>query len=196
MATNTTNLGLRKPAKADYVNVVTDIDDNIDLIDSAVNSVEGAVAVIANGNTHAALSAGEYVYIRNHTSLSEGLYKATEAIAQNGTLSSSNTAAITRGIGGQVTVLNNKVGSVVRSGKVSTNTSSGQASFTMENGTQAFVIIGGNAPIAVGMTNGGSLYNSALPSGYSISQSGNTVTITKTSSVSTTTGIIYIVIQA
>ena len=41
MATNTTNLGLRKPAKADYVNVVTDIDDNMDLIDSAVNNVEG-----------------------------------------------------------------------------------------------------------------------------------------------------------
>ena len=196
MATNTTNLGLRKPAKADYVNVVTDIDDNMDLIDSAVNNVEKAVAVIANGNTHVAVSAGEYLYIRNHLSLEEGLYRATEAIAQNGTLSSSNTAAITRGIGGQVTALNNKVGNIVRSGKVSTNTSTGAASFTMENGTQGFVVIGGNAPIAVGMTNGGSLYNSAMPSGYTISQSGTTVTITKTSSVSTTTGIIYIIIQA
>ena len=195
MATNTTNLGLRKPAKADYVNVVTDIDDNMDLIDSAVNSVEGAVAVIANGNTHVALNSGDYVYIRNHTSLSEGLYKATEAIAQNGTLSSSNTAAITRGIGGQVSVLNSKVGSVSRCGKVQTSTSNGQASFTMENGTHGFVAIGGNAPISVGMTNGGSLYNSAMPSGYSISQSGNTVTITKTSSVSTSVAVSYLFIS-
>ena len=71
MATNTTNLGLRKPAKADYVNVVTDIDDNMDLIDSAVNNVEKAVAIIANGNTHVAVSAGEYLYIRNHLSLED-----------------------------------------------------------------------------------------------------------------------------
>jgi hypothetical protein len=195
MATNTTNLGLRKPAKADYVNVVTDIDDNMDLIDSAVNNVEKAVAVIANGNTHVAVSAGEYLYIRNHLSLEEGLYMATEAIAQNGTLSSSNTTAITRGIGGQVTALNNKVGSVSRCGKVQTSTSNGQASFQMENGTHGFVAIGGNAPITVGMTNGGSLYNSAMPSGYTISQSGTTVTITKTSSVSTSVAVSYLFIS-
>ena len=195
MATNTTNLGLRKPAKADYVNVVTDIDDNMDLIDSAVNNVEKAVAVIANGNTHVALNSGDYVYIRNHTSMSEGLYKATEAIAQNGTLSSSNTAAITRGIGGQVTVLNNKVGSVNSAKRGTTNTTTGAYSFQMNNGTHGILIIGSTAIIPIGMTNGGSLYNGTMPSGYSISQSGSTVTVTKTSSVSTAQTITFLLIE-
>lgn len=195
MATNTTNLGLRKPAKADYVNVVTDIDDNMDLIDSAVNNAEKAVAIIANGNTHVAVSAGEYLYVRNHTSLSEGLYMATEAIAQNGTLSSSNTSAITRGIGGQVTAMNNKVGSVNSAKRGTTNTTTGVFSFQMNNGTHGILIIGSTAIVPIGMTNGGSLFNGTMPSGYSISQSGSTVTVTKTSSVSTSQVITFLLIE-
>ena len=195
MATNTTNLGLRKPAKSDYVNVVTDIDDNMDLIDAAVNSVEGAVAVIANGNTHVALNSGDYVYIRNHTTLNEGLYKATAAISQNGTLSSSNTAAITRGIGGQVSVLNSKVGSVYDAKRGTTSTSTGNFTFTIPNSTTGLIIIGPTSIVPIVMTSGGTLYNGTMPSGYSISQSGNTVTVTKTSSVSTTQTITYILIQ-
>lgn len=183
------------------------LDGNGNLTDSGHKPSEyaknGEVAIMCEGDTHIAISSGEYVVVRNHDTLADGLYKATANIAQDGALSTSNLAAQGKGLGGavnaldsSVSTLDSKVGSVVRSGKVSTNTTSGAASFTMENGTQAFVAIGGNAPITVGMTNGGTIYNSALPSGYTISQSGNTVTITKTSSVSTTTGIIYIVIQA
>ena len=153
-----------------------------------------SVAIVSNGNTHMAISKGEYIYVYNHDTLDEGLYIATAAVAQNGTLSSSNLNSIARGLGGQVNVLNEKVGSVSSSGSVATNTSTGKASFTIPNGSQAFVIIGGNAPITIGMTSGGSLYNSTVPSGYSVSASGNTVTITKSSSVSTTTRIAYIII--
>jgi hypothetical protein len=65
----------------------------------------------------------------------------------------------------------------------------------MENGTHGFVAIGGNVPISVGMTNVGSLYNTPMPSGYTISQSGTTVTITKTSSVSTSVAVSYLFIS-
>ena len=191
MATNTTNLGLRKPAKSDYVNVVTDIDDNMDLIDSAVNSVEGAVAVIANGNTHVALNSGDYVYIRNHTTLNEGLYKATAAISQNGTLSSSNTTAITRGIGGQVAELNNKAGKIVSAGKSATSTSTGQCSFTMPLNSQGMVFVGSTSQIYCLMQSNGTFYSSTPASGYSISNSGTTVTVTKTSSVSSAVAIAW-----
>lgn len=36
MASTTTNLGLKKPARDDYVNVVTDINDNMDTLDGVV----------------------------------------------------------------------------------------------------------------------------------------------------------------
>lgn len=195
MATTTTNLGLRKPAKTDYVNVVTDLNDNMDTIDSSVNAAQEAVAIMSNGNIHIAVSAGEYLYVRNHGSLSEGLYKATEAIAQNGTLSSSNTAAVSKGLGGQVTVLNNKVGSVNSAKRGTTNTTTGTYSFQMNNGTHGIMIIGSTAIVPIGMTNGGSLYNGTMPSGYSISQSGSTVTVTKTSSVSTAQTITILLIE-
>lgn len=153
-----------------------------------------SVAIVSNGNTHMALTSGEYVYVYNHSTLDEGLYVTTSSISQNGTLSSSNVSSITRGLGGQVTVLNNKLGSVNNSGTVLTNTSTGKASFTIPNGSLAFVAIAGYAPISVGMTNTGSIYNSTMPTGYTISQSGNTVTITKTTTVSTAARIVYIII--
>lgn len=36
MASTTTNLGLRKPARDDYVSVVDDINDNMDVLDGVV----------------------------------------------------------------------------------------------------------------------------------------------------------------
>ena len=36
MASTTTNLGLRKPARDDYVSVVDDINDNMDILDGVV----------------------------------------------------------------------------------------------------------------------------------------------------------------
>lgn len=195
MATTTTNLGLRKPAKTDYINVVTDLDDNMDTIDSSVNAAQEAVAIMSDGNTHIAVSSGEYLYVRNHASLSEGLYIATAAIAQNGTLSSSNVTAITRGIGGQVTQLYDRVGKIKRAGRGLTNTSTGIYTFTMENSTSAFIMITANV-VAAYSTSNGSFYYGTLPSGYTLSKSDTTVTITKTASVSTAATIAYLVIGA
>ncbi len=92
MATSTTNLNLSKPAYTDPADIAV-INDNMDKLDGAVNGVEDGLAIVANGNTHAAVAAGQFVYVRNHSSLAQGVYKATTAIAANGALSTSNLTA-------------------------------------------------------------------------------------------------------
>lgn len=56
-----------------------------------------SIAIVANGNTHAAINAGQYVYVRGHATLAEGMYKATSAISANAALSSGNLTAETGG---------------------------------------------------------------------------------------------------
>lgn len=57
----------------------------------AVSQVlENGLAILANGDTHAAITVGQRVYVRNHSTLTEGLYKATAAIQTNGPLTTSN----------------------------------------------------------------------------------------------------------
>lgn len=101
MATTTTNLGLTKPAYADTADIAV-INANMDKIDTAANGLEAGIAIVSNNNTHAAVSKGQYVYVRNHGTLSEGMYKANSNIAANGTLSSSNLTAVSGGLGADV----------------------------------------------------------------------------------------------
>lgn len=61
------------------------------------SSLAAGMAIIATGNTHAAITKGQYVYIQDHATLAEGMYEATANIAANGTLSTSNVAAKTEG---------------------------------------------------------------------------------------------------
>lgn len=100
---NTQNLDLVKPLGTDHalVSVLNSNSDKIDAYAGAVNaSLDGlrdGLGILANGNTHAAITSGQYVYVKNHSSLPEGLYKATANIAANGTLSTSNLAADSAG---------------------------------------------------------------------------------------------------
>lgn len=96
MATNTTNFNLKKPAYSDTADIA-DINGNMDKVDSALNALGNGLAIMANGNTHAAITIGQYVYVHNHGSLSQGLYIATSNISANGTLSSSNLQAVSGG---------------------------------------------------------------------------------------------------
>mgnify|MGYP002521945797 CR=1 FL=1 len=66
-------------------------------LSGAIASVENGIAIVANGNTHAAIAKGQYVYIKGHGTLAEGLYKATAAIALNGELSTTNVTAASGG---------------------------------------------------------------------------------------------------
>ena len=59
-------------------------------LERTMEALEGGIAIISTNNEHSAIANGQYVYIRMHTSLPDGLYKATTDIAQNAELSTSN----------------------------------------------------------------------------------------------------------
>ena len=160
-----------------------------------LNSTQSAIAIIADGSTHVAINAGENVYVKNNGTLSEGLYLATANIAANATISSSNVTAASKGLGGQIDALNATVGKIVGTGKGATNTSTGKYTFPMPNSSQGLLFVGNNI-VNILTTSGGVLYNSELPSGYTIAISSGTVTLTKTASVSSATGIAYLLIGA
>lgn len=83
-----------------------------------VNSTQDGVAIVAVGDTHDAISSGQFVFVRSHPTLAKGMYKATAAIAANGALSTSNLTE--DGSGGlndlqaQVTSLNSKIASLIK----------------------------------------------------------------------------------
>lgn len=55
------------------------------------------MAILANGNTHAAITSGQFVYVRGHGTLAEGMYVAKSNIASNGTLSTTNLTSVQSG---------------------------------------------------------------------------------------------------
>lgn len=66
-------------------------------VTSVANAEEESIAYVSNNNTHVAIPAGRFVYVRNHGSLTEGLYESKSAIAANGTLSTGNLTAVSTG---------------------------------------------------------------------------------------------------
>lgn len=113
MASTTSNIGLTKPAGTEKA-LVSVINSNSDIIDSAAGGLMDAIAIVANGNTHAAISAGQYVYVHNHGTLAEGLYTANSAIAANATLTTSNLTADASGglnaLNSNIATINGKIG--------------------------------------------------------------------------------------
>lgn len=113
--TYTDNLNLQQPDLDDDA-LITVINNDMAIIDQAVNGVQDGLAIVANGNTHVAISAGQFVYVRNHTTLTEGLYVASSNIAANATLSTSNLTADSAGglnaLNGKLTQFDNTYGPV------------------------------------------------------------------------------------
>ena len=97
MATNTTNFDLVKPAGSDSYDISSFHNGSMEKIDSALQGLGTGLAIISKGNTHGAISSGQYVYVHGHGSLAEGLYKANSNISSNGTLTSSNLTAVSNG---------------------------------------------------------------------------------------------------
>ena len=112
MATNTSNYSLVKPAYSDIADI-NDINGNMDKVDTALGALGDGFAIVSDNNTHVAITAGQYVYVRNHGSLAEGLYKANSNIAANATLTSSNLTAVSGGglndLAGDISALNGKI---------------------------------------------------------------------------------------
>lgn len=132
MATYTTNINLKKPAQSDKIRIA-DFNGNADNIDAAfgadfgqsskpsvnasINNLADGLAIVAQGNVHAAISAGQFVYVRGHGTLGEGLYVANQAISANGTLSSSNLDADTSGgLNALNSNINNNLANLVKKG--------------------------------------------------------------------------------
>ncbi len=109
---NTPYIDLVKPAGTDKA-LISVINANSDKIDSAVGGVQDALAIVCNGNTHGAITSGQYVYVRAHETLQEGLYTANSNIAANAALSSSNLTANSSGglnaLSEQIGTLNGKI---------------------------------------------------------------------------------------
>lgn len=124
MATSTTNLSLIKPAGTDKVRIAQ-INQNMDILDEKIGPVgntsvqnqiianDSGMAIVSTGNTHAAIASGQYVYIRSHSNLAEGLYKANSAISANATLSTSNVTQVSSGgmndLKGRIDSLNSQI---------------------------------------------------------------------------------------
>ena len=129
MATQTSNLGLTKPAYDEAADIVPAVNNNMDTLDSkigpvpantsvqaqiasnnqAIAKLDESIAIVSDGNTHGAIASGQYVYVKNHGTLTEGLYTANSAISANATLSSSNVTAVS---GGGLNALNSKITSL------------------------------------------------------------------------------------
>ena len=96
----------------------TTVTESLNSANQAIANLQDGLAIVANGNTHAAITSGQFVYVKNHSTLADGLYKATAAIATNGTLSTSNLTADSSGglndLKGQVDSLNSKIGNLLR----------------------------------------------------------------------------------
>lgn len=137
MATQTSNLGLTKPAYSETADIA-DINNNMDKVDAAVHGVQNGMAILANGNVHSAVTSGQYVYVRNHGTLAEGLYTATTNISTNATLSTSNLTAVPNNgalntLRDDVTSLNSNLAKKVKIISAQTTIPSGgtQAEFTV-----------------------------------------------------------------
>lgn len=85
--------------------------------DAADAKLASGMAIVANGDTHTAIADGQFVYVRNHSTLAEGLYKATESIGTDVALTTSNLTADGSGglndLKGRIDSLNSKITNMV-----------------------------------------------------------------------------------
>lgn len=111
----TPNLNLYKPDGEDYVSLSRDLNENYDKIDAAVGSNSDAIANLQSGlayivgNTNAtgvSLAVGQYVYVKGHSTIAEGLRKVTSSISNGGSITTNNTEACSEG---GLNALNSKI---------------------------------------------------------------------------------------
>lgn len=84
--------------------------------EAADAALADGLAIIANGDTHAAVAAGQAVFVRSHSTLAPGLYWASSAIGTNAALSTSNLTADNQGglnkLKGDIDSLNSNIANV------------------------------------------------------------------------------------
>lgn len=111
---NTTNLDLVKPAGTDHalISVLNSNSDKIDAFagqtnDSLSAEQNGLAYIVGNTNTTGGtLAVGQFVYVKGHSTIAEGLRKVTASISANGSITTSNTDACSEG---GLNALNSKI---------------------------------------------------------------------------------------
>jgi hypothetical protein len=120
---NTTNLDLVKPAGTDHA-LISVLNSNSDKIDAFAGQTNDSLSAEQNGlayivgNTNATggtLAVGQFVYVKGHSTIAEGLRKVTASISANGSITTSNTEACSEGglnaLNGNITSLSDHIGS-------------------------------------------------------------------------------------
>lgn len=93
----------------DIISTYSGIPGRVTNAENSLAATQDGLAIVANGNTHAAIASGQFVYVKNHGSLAEGLYVANSAIGTNATLTTSN---LTPDGSGGLNALKAKIGNV------------------------------------------------------------------------------------
>jgi len=132
---NTSNLDLVKPAGTDHA-LISVINSNMDKVDAyagkvntSLAGVEDGLAIVATGNTHAAITAGQFVYVKEHNTLPEGLYTASSNIAANATLSTTNLTADSKG---GLNALSDQIANLIKTEPIS-GTTDANGNYTLYN---------------------------------------------------------------
>ena len=121
MASYTPNYNLKKPADADTYDIA-DANGNMDILDSTLHSQNEAVANVQNGlayivgntnTTGGMLSIGQFVYVKGHSTIAEGLRHVTADIGAGGNITTNNTSACS---GGGFNALNNQISHIETNG--------------------------------------------------------------------------------
>lgn len=103
--------------------------------DTAISGLQQSIAIIADGDTHSAIQAGQAVFVKNHATLATGLYWANSAIGTDVALTSSNLTADTSGgfnhLQAEITTLNNNVSTKVGINPVSSDADNFLDGFTI-----------------------------------------------------------------
>lgn len=71
--------------------------DRILVNEDDINYIERGIAILATNNTHAAVTTGQFVFVKSHPNLTPGVYVATANIATNEALTSNNLSTVPNG---------------------------------------------------------------------------------------------------
>ena len=180
--------------KPDATEIPMASDSNATVAESITNLQDG-IAIIADGNTHASATSGQFIFVKNHdisagftgnAALATGLYTASAAIGTNADLTTANLTADPNGgfnaLQGQIDTLNSNIATKA---VVKKDTIASDSSVTVQITKPAFVVVG-RASISATSTTAfidswnGVVYLSKY-SGLVVSCSDDIVTITNNS---------------
>ncbi len=128
------------------------ISDALDVVNDAiydvgerVDNTQAGIAIVADGADHMSIGAGQYVYIKNHATLAEGMYISNEAIPANTAITAAMVTSDSNGglnsLKENIVSLNNQIDTAYfTSYAIPANSSQ---NFTIPNNTRAVMFSAG-----------------------------------------------------